>query len=330
MKIKNKDGTVNSLPIMIIVSVIIVVTYSLLFGFDIKEEVDTIMTDSKISTTKAIEKTTIKLCNNCSMRFKEVSFDVSTNGTVDVAELLSLDKIGLRNVTFDVSDPNLITIEPYSNTFLLTTGNQEGTAIIYATYGDITAETTINIIHPSKANVKFEYDYYFVAYKNRIEANIVTYPLGYNTNDIKFYTNDKTIVGISSKRPTITGKDYGEGTVYLNIGNITSEAKVYVVPNLITVKVQNGDKYQEARSITPIGDSFQLMITFTDSQHANYDNKNLSVSFENQGILAQSAYVGKGSEANSYIYQVDISGTGKAIMRVELSDGSYTLFEINR
>ncbi len=328
MKFKNKDGTVNSLPIVLIVSIVIIGVYTIIFGFDMKEEVGDVITEIEVTTTTTTETTTIQLCNDCSMRFKETAVDVSTNGEVDLNNLMVLDKIGIRNITFTSSDDNLLTINPYSNTFLARTGNQEGTVNIYASYGTINTEIKVNIIHPSKATIKFRYPYYFVSEKSSISPEIDTYPLGYNTSGMTFVSSDKKVFSASNNKNQISGKTVGEASYILSQGSISDMTTIYVVKNKINIKVQDGDSYKVQRDINVMGDQFDILVEYEDKEKQNFDNKNITITFNNVGLNAQAAYVTKGKEYNTLLYHIELSGTGRSTMRVELSDGSFTLFEI--
>ena len=341
MKIKNKDGTVNSLPIVLIVSVFIIASYLLVFGFDFDLNLQGSKkpSDGEESTyiaTKKQEQTTINLCLNCSMRFNNTSVDVATNASVDISSFLNLDGISIRNVNFEVSDANIISVQASGNTYLLSTGNLTGTATLYASYADVKAEININVISIATANVNFKYPYYFVATKGKVTPELDVYPLGYNISGISYTPSSKDMVSLSVDKntslPILTGKKLGEMTLTLNIGNSSSSTKIYVVENKVTVKVLEGDVYKERRSITPLSESFDVLVTFQDKYNQHFDNKSLSVSFDNQGLNASASYVGRGKESNSYIYHIEVYGAGKSTMRVDLADGygSFTLFEINK
>jgi len=329
MKFKNKDGTVNSLPIVIVFTVVAITSYILIFGIEFKEEVKNVVGNTT-TTTKTTEKTTIKLCNGCSMRFDNTSYDVSTNGEVDISSLMIFDKISIRDVTFTSSNESIMTIEPKGSTYYISTGNLDGSATITATYGEVRAEATINVIQPSKSEVKFKYPYYFVGVKEKIEPEIVTYPLGYNTNGIKFDTKDKQMLGVSKNKNTVTGKMQGSGTYTLNIGASVSSTTIYVVPNIIKVKVDQGGIYRQLREVSPIGDEFNVLITFEDNNKNNYNQNDLKITFIDEGVTGSIGYVSKSNEYNSYVYLVTARGTGKTTMKVELPDGSFTMFEIKK
>lgn len=330
MKIKNKDGTVNSLPICLIFTIVAVALHILVFGIDIKKENIPVISDIITTSTTTVESTTIKVCNGCSMRFTQNSIDVSTNGEADIADVMFFNKVSIRNVIFTSSDPNIFTVTPSGSTFKITTGNLEGSATLKAKYADMDMDLVVNVIHPSKAEVKFKYDYYFVGIKNKINPEYVTYPLGYNTNGIEFSGGTNKKISINKKNNTVTGKEAGEDIYYLQVGNIKSSTKIYIVPNVITVKTNENGSYKEARDITPQGTSFDVVIQFEDKNKDNFDNKNLTVSFDRNDLNANATYVKKHSDVNSYVYHIEINGTGKSIMRAELSDGSFTLFEINK
>ena len=328
MRFKNKDGTVNSLPIVLIFTIFAVSLHVLVFGFDFKKTVAPIVGDIITTQSKAPETTTIKVCNGCSMRFNVNSVDISTNGTLDIAEVITLDKVPLRSVTFESSDPNLFNVLAESGTFKIATGNMEGSAKLTAKYADIDITLVVNIMHPSKAEVKFKYPYYFCSLKEKISPEVVTYPYGYNTNGIEFSTADKKVISTSKGKNQLTGKAVGSATYSLEIGSIKASTTVYVVNNLITVKVSEGGSYKAVREVTPAGNSMDIIIQFEDKNRENFTNNNLNITFDNQGVNATATFVGKHSDINSYKYHVELSGTGKSVMRVELSDGSFTLFDI--
>ena len=330
MKFKNKDGTVNSLPIVLIFTVFAVALHILVFGFDFKKTVAPIVGDVITTKKTSVETTTIKVCNGCSMRFLNNSIDVSTNGEVDIATLMYFDKVSIRNVSFSSSDTNVFSIVPQSGTFKIATGNMEGSAILEAKYADIDITLVVNVVHPSKSEVKFKYPYYFCAVKEKITPEIETYPYGYNTDGMEFSTAQKGFVTTSKKSASISCKKAGSDTLSLSVGNNKSSTTIYVVPNLITVKVSEGGSYKAAREITPAGNSFDIVVQFEDKNKDNFDNKNLSITFDNQGLIANATYVSKHSDINSYKYHIELSGVGKSVMRVELGDGSFTLFEINK
>ena len=328
MKIKNKDGTINSLPICVIFTVFAIAIHILVFGIDFKESSVPFIGDI-ITTQKAnVETTTIKVCNGCSMRFTAESVDVSTNGEVDIAEFMNLNKVNMRNVSFSSSDTNLFSVLPSGNSFKVSTGNLEGSALLNAKYADMDLNIVVNVIHPSRAEVKYKYDYYFVGLKNKISPEIVTYPYGYNTSGMTFSAAGKNIISATKNKNVVSGRKVGEDIVTLEVGNIKASTKIYVVPNLITIKTNESGSYKEARNITPQGTSFDFVVQFEDKSKENFDNKNITISFDRNDLNANVKYVKKHSDINSYIYHMEFSGSGTSIMRVELSDGSFTLFEI--
>lgn len=333
MRIKNKDGTINSIPICIIFTVLAVVAHFFIFGFNFNKSSNSIIgTDNKATTTTTTKpNSSIDLCNDCSIRFRNDTVDVSTNGDVDLSSLIILDKTTIQSVSFTSSDPQVVKISPSGGSYHIVTSNLEGKAIITAKAGDNKVELIVNVIHPSKASVKFKYDYYFVSKSSGIYPEIETYPLGINLGDIKFSVNTKDIVYADGKKSFVKGNKTGEAIYSLETNGMKASTKIYSVPNLITIKVNSNGQYKQEREITPSGSSFEIIIQFEDKNRDNYDNSNLNISFDQNDLNARVTYSKRHNALNSYIYQVDnISGTGKSIMRVELPDGSFTLFEINK
>ena len=327
MRFKNKDGTVNAIPFILIATIVIVGIFILLYGFEIKDDVTTIMDDTHKRTTTST--TTIQLCKDCSIKFKEDSIDVSTNAEIDLNDMLTLDKVSIRNISFTTDNSDLISISSRGNTFVLKTNNQDGEANIYASYGTANAQAKIKIIHPSNASVKFKYPYYFVSPKSKVTADIDVYPLGYDISDITYETNNKAAI-MTGKDNIITGKSVGTSLYTLKIGNIIDTTTIYTVKNLITIKVADGDKYKEAKGLNTQSNSFEFLVHYEDVDHMNFDQRNISITFDSYGLSGAAAFISKGKESNSLIYHADLSGSGKATMRVTLSDGSFTLFDINK
>jgi hypothetical protein len=330
MKIKNKDGTINSLPICIIFSIFAVAIHILVFGVDIKEVSKPL--GGEIITTKNTTKanTTINMCNDCSMRFKYDTADVSTNGEFDISEILIVERIFLSSIKFDSSDKNIFTLSPSGSSIKIVTGNLEGSAVLSAQYGDKETKIVINVVHPSKASIKYKEDYYFVSLKNRITPELETYPFGYNLNGIAFTVDGKDIISVNKTSGEVSGRKVGTDIVRAKVGGLTASTKIIVVENLITVKINDAGTYKKAREITPSGNSFDFVIQFEDKNRANYDNKNLSITFDRNDLNADVSFVKKHSEANSYIYHMELSGSGTTTMRIDLPDGSFTLFDVHK
>ena len=326
---KNEDGTMKLIPLLLIITLVTGGLFYLLFSALLKQEVeDLVQRDTVTSKTTTTE---FKMCNGCSMRFTNPSIDVSTNGEFDIADHMEIDQVTFRNIKFTVDNEGLASVESVGSSYHIRTGNQEGTVILKAEYADKTAEITLNIISPSNAVVKFKYPYYFVKLGTRMTPEIEVYPYGLNTSNVKYEYDAqyKQILSIGATNGTVsTKKQAGEGIVSVNRNGVINSTKIYVVPTLIKIKIASGDNYKEAREIKPISDAFDILI-IPGEVSDSFDQKDISVSFSGE-LGAQIAYVNKGKEVNSYSYHIETTGTGHTTMRVDLSDGSFTLFEINR
>ena len=334
MAFKNKNGTVNSFPIVLIFTVLAIAGYLLLFGLDIKKKVEEVVDDFTTNTTKQTETTTIKLCNGCSMSFISDSFDFSTNADVDVRELLNLDKVSLRSVQFSSSNEQLVNVKSYANSFKVVTSNLNGQATITAKYDNITISAVINVINPSNGTVRFKYDYYFVAKGKNISPELSTYPYGLNISDVTYQCADEKIVSKSFR-----GNQVGETICYVVKNGKKQATKVFVVYDYIRVKTNQSGEYQEARSITPNGNSFDIQITYDRLTKKDFDQTNIQLDTIRNDIGATIKYVGPAANARTWIYHVEAPGTGKTVLKISIPDedlknkpgfNSFTYFEINK
>lgn len=337
MFFKNKDGTVNSFPIVLIFTVAAIAGYLVLFGIDIKKKVEDVVDDLTTNTTKVTETTTIKLCNGCSMSFINESFDFSTNADVDVRELLKLDKVSLRSVQFTSSNTSLVDVKPYANSFKVVTSNMNGSATITAKYDNITISAVINVMNPSNGTVKFKYDYYFVAKGKTIEPELTTYPYGLNTADITYSCSDEKLV--KPNKMMLKGVQVGETICTVTKGKSKASTKVYVVYDYIRVKTNQGGEYQEAREITPSGTSFDIQITYDKLSKKDFEAMDFQLSWARNDIGANCVYKEPAPNARTWVFHCETPGTGKSILKIALPDediknkpgfNSFTYFEINK
>ena len=336
---KNKDGTVNALPIVLIFTFIAISIYLLLFGVEIKRKVDDVVNDLTTTTTKTTETTTIKICNGCSMSFISESFDFSTNASVDVKELIKVDKIGIRNIDFTSSNPNLVSVNPHSNTFNVTTSNLNGAATITAKYADITITATINVINPSNGSVDFKYSDYFVVKGKKLVADVATYPYGLNYSDATFKCNNDN-VRVGEHENNFFANKIGDSVCTITKSGKKSTANIHVVYDYIRVKINESGEYKEARTINPSGNSFDVQISLDNLTKNNFDYQQIQTSWSRNDLNATITYVGPAPNANTWIYHIELNGTGKSILRIDLPDEStkqndprghsFTLFEINK
>ena len=337
MKFKNKDGTVNSFPIVLIFTVVAIAAYVLLFGIELKQKVDDVVSDLTETTTKATETTTIILCNGCSMSFISDSFEFASNSDVDVKELLKLDKVSLRSVQFSSSNEALVTVKPYANSFKVSTSNLTGSAVITAKYDTITISATINVINPSNGSANFKYDYYFLAKKRTIEPEISTQPYGLNIDDAKYSCANDKVASFEKDSNVLKGNQVGETLCTITKNGKKSTTKVYVIYDYIRVKTNQSGEYQEARSITPNGNSFDIQVTYDDFYNDHYDYRDLNVGFEQNDIGATITYVGPATSNRTWIYHIEAPGTGHSRLKIWINDAvaenkpnwnSFTYFDI--
>ena len=336
---KNKDGTVNALPIVLIFTFIAISIYLLLFGVEIKRKVDDVVNDLTTTTTKTTETPTIKICNGCSMNFISDSFDFSTNASVDVKEIINVNKIGVRNIDFTSSNPGLVSINSHSNTFNITTSNQNGSATITAKYADITISAIINVVNPSSGSVEFKYSDYFIAQGESFAADIITRPYGLNIDDATYKCNNDK-VSTDEHENNFSGYEIGTSVCTITKGGKKTTANIHVVYDNIRVRINESGEYKEARTISPSGNSFDIQISLDNKTKNNFDHQQIQTSWSRNDLNATITYIGPAPNINTWNYHIELNGTGKSILRIDLPDEStkpdephghsFMLFEINK
>ena len=329
--LKNEDGTMNLLPVVIIVTALCGVCFYFVFSSLTKTNSTTPTFDDRTVTTRSTEKTTIQLCNDCSMSFTQESYDVSTNGTIDLETLVKLDKVGINFVKFSVTDESLATIKPKNGTFMLNTGNNAGTVTLKAEYSTLTSVATLNVVNPTNTSISFKYPYYVIKKGGYVDPEIVTYPLGLKINDAKYNCNEMpdNPIGVDEGSGRISGNNVGENIANITKDGMKASTKVYVVENYITIKVKNGNQYKAIREYYPSNNIFDILVVL-DNNKNDYTDKDLSVYKVDGSLDVSAAYVSKGSEVNSYVYHVEAPGSGEATLKVQLSDGSFNFLVIKK
>jgi hypothetical protein len=333
MKIKNEDGTINSLPIIGIFTTLAIALYILLFGIEIKEKIEEKANEIMPTTTTTTTTAYKSLCNDCTFNFRESSFDVSVNAEVDLLELLNLNRITINYLKFTTSDDSVATTSPKHTTYVLKTGMKEGSTKITASYDGKTTETTINVISPTNGTVGFKYDYYIIKKGKNITPELTTYPYGLNINNLDYCpTTQNGIFNCNKKTGALSGKNVGSAKYTISFGKSKASTTIYVVNNLITVKVNKDGSVKEARDITPVSNSFDIVIEFETGKDESYDNNNLSITFDSNPLGASVSFIAPDKGKNTYVYKVNLTEgtTGTSTMRVALPDGSFTLFNITK
>jgi len=320
--LRNEDGTMNIMPVVIIVTLLCGACFYFVFS-SLLNTTPAPQTDDRIITTRTTEKTTIQLCNGCSLSFKESSFDVSTNGSLDLSEIVKLDKVSINFIKFSLDNDSIASIQGKRGTFYLNTGTNTGTVKLKAEYADQTSEATLNIVNPTNKSISFKYPYYFVKSQGEITPELVTYPLGLDIKDAEFSQpeNMDHCANVDSDTGRVSGNEVGEDIIKVTKDGITASTKIYVVENLITVKVHNGEQYKAVREYYPNEGIFDILVVLDKS---SYGVKDLNVYKLDGSLNINAAYVSKGTELNSFVYHIETSGSGEGTLRVDLANGSFT------
>ena len=74
---------------------------------------------------------------------------------------------------------------------------------------------------------------------------------------------------------------------------------------------------------------FDILVVL-DSNKNDYGSKDIMVSKVDGALNVGATYVSKGSEVNSFVYHIEVSGSGEATLKVQLSDGSFNFVVIKK
>ena len=334
MKFKNEDGTINAIPIAAVFTIFSIALYILLFGIQIKQDIEEDLEDTTPISTKApVETTTISLCNNCSMSFNVRSADVAINGLLDIKELLRLYRVNIANVKFTSGNEELFTVIAHGSSYAIKTGNVTGTAKLTAEFMDQKTDITINVVGMDNADIKFKYDYYIVRVDDSISPELTVYPYSLNLDIVKYCTGyNENYISCSEEENEVYGQQVGSSKYEIKYRNIKASTMIYVVKTLLTIKVNEDGTYKSTREVTPTGKSFDFTIYIDDKEKEGFDNKDISISFDSNPLDVTVKYAGPDKTKNSYVYHAELNenASGTSVMRATLSDGSFMLLNINK
>ena len=90
------------------------------------------------TTTTTTEPTTMKMCNNCNIKFKRSKVTIKSNTEIDLDELLSVSNMSMYQVRFKDYDKDLISIN--MNSLTIKSLDKIGSTTLVAYYEDVELE----------------------------------------------------------------------------------------------------------------------------------------------------------------------------------------------
>lgn len=325
---KNSDGTVKLGMTLAFTSVItFVLFFFFLRGFltfDTSSNNNNVVIQGKNNKAST---TTISLCNDCSFSFINSSITAVTNGTIDIKDIMNLNKVNIQSISFSIDNTSLAQVSQSGSTEIVNTGNQSGTVTLTASFQDKSESLQINIDANASVYYAYEKEYYYLDLSKNETPILYSYPYGSNTSDVTYSVSDKKYLGVDKKGKVTARKQIGTYQLVATGSNgASTSTNIIVVNNKITTKILEDDTYKEYDEYH-ISESkdLSLNITFEDNNHDEYTGVNVANDIQNNGgVSASVEYVGNGKSYKSYDFtiHVSVSGSGYSLIKFSLPDGS--------
>lgn len=325
---KNSDGTVKLGMTLAFTSVItFVLFFFFLRGFlvfDTSSSSNNVVIEGKNNKAST---TTISLCNDCSFSFISSSITAVTNGSIDINDIMNLNKINIQSIRFSVDNTALAQVSQSGNTEIVSTGGQSGIINLTATFQDKSESVQINIDGNASVYYVFEKEYYYLDLLKSETVKLNSYPYGSNTNDVTYSVSNKKTLSVDKKGKVTARKQIGSYQLIATGANgASATTNIIVVNNKITTKILEGDTYKEYDEYhVSESKDLSLNITFEDNNNDEYTGASIASDIQNSGGVSSSvSYVGSGKSYKSYEFtiHVDVSGSGYSLIRFSLPDGS--------
>lgn len=335
----NKDGTIKVLRATIAVMLVLFVAIfimAILMGSK-----DDLTVGGGTTTTQKIETTTIDLCRDCEMEFTQKSVTLNVDDSIDLKEIMKLEKVNIRNVKLSIEDTSLLEITASGDTLLLSSKDKIGTTNVTATYEGLESTLKVSVQSDEIRGAAFSQDIYYVYFGETSSLDITTEPEGMDVSLLDLAIDNTDIAEVNSQN-AIIGKNIGETTIRLNCNNTTDVATLYVVKNRIEIKVKNDNLYEAMENYkyqSNYAGGIDISISFEDRDNQGYTNEDLKFDVINAGSMNASVnYDGKNiSSDNLYNYHIAINVDmskealeNYSIIEVSLPDGSKTRLRIEK
>lgn len=332
----NEDGTVK-IPntIGVIAAVLVVGVFLVVLLMGTKGD----LANGKVTTTQKIGTTTIKLCNGCSLKFKETSYTMPSNTSIDLQDLLNIKKVNIKNVKITIEDKEIVMIEDKGKTLNLTSLDVLGSTKVTVEYEKLKTEIEI-IVDQDYINSAKLYDKVYYAYVGETtELDLDVSPKGAETSSLDLSVLDKNIADFDESGKLV-GKSVGETTIYLKDKDEVSSASLFVVDNRLTFKVKEDVLYKEMDEyhyLSNVNGYIEVSLKFEDRAGVGYTVNDIKSSVVNVGNIKADVVAYGANEADHTIanYRINISidntvvaDENYAIIYMMLPDGSKTRLKI--
>lgn len=319
----NEDGTIKMMNMLLLIIIVLAIAvgliYFLLFnGKNVTE-------GGKPVTSKNVTST-INLCKDCNMEFKEEEIILVTNQEYPLEELMNIKNINITSIKFAVDNTDYLTIEKgKDNKLVLKTKNMIGSASISASYDKIKINAKVIINEGEILSLGLLDHPYYIYLNKEVKIDIDSNPKNIDISKLNFYTNDANILDINNGM--IIGKMVGNAKLYLNYNDNIYEQDVYVVNDLIDISLKKGNKLESVYKIKiSKKEDINIIVSMDDNSHVGLTNENLVISHVDEGISGVVEYDGKNlGEERSYKYRISIgefTENGKMTIAFKHPDGT--------
>lgn len=333
---RNIDGTFKVINVSVFVFVLtfgILTALSLPLFLQDKAEPTT-----NNKTTSAVQSNDLVSCKNCAIEFYKKEMELAVGERVKIKDIIDLKDVDLINVSFSFDDKYLKR-ESIDGDYYLVTKEAIGSSEIVATYQKYTTKMTIKVVSDTVTSASFEKDIYYLYTGSTDELAITTVPSGASVKLVDFESDDEEVISFNSNHKAVA-KKVGSATIKLKAGDSVDSAKVYVMDNMISVKLKvdrvykEVDEYKHGSAATM---NYFLAVKFEDKKNAGYKREDISTSVEDKGSISSvvsfdSVY---SADSSTYIYKLVvkydstvIAEDNYSIITFKLPDGSLKQFKI--
>ena len=262
------------------------------------------------TTTTTTEPTTMKMCNNCNIKFKRSKVTIKSNTEIDLDELLSVSNMSMYQVKFKDYDKDLISIN--MNSLTIKSLDKIGSTTLVAYYEDVESSIEVIVDQDYINSAKFTSNVQYVHVGETKFLDMELTPVGIDRKYISLFTSDPNIVSID-ENGQIRGIATGDAVVSFESGKVKHECLVHVVLNKIEVAVKN-DKgvYTESESYdykSKLDGYLYFSIRFEDINNEGYNVDSLIIDIESHGSISTEGLKYQGTntaDSKAFLYMLPI------------------------
>lgn len=319
----NEDGTIKMLNMILVITIVLALASTLIFFLLFNNK--NITEGGKTLTSKDITST-INMCKNCSMEFKNKELILVTNQEYPLEEIIDTKNISLASIKYNISNTDYFTIETSKNNGLvLKTKDLIGESTLSAIYDKIKIDTKIIINEGEIISLNLLDHPYYIYLNKETKIDVDSNPKGIDISKFDLSVSDDTIISVNNGM--ILGKTLGNAKLYLNYNEDVYEQDVYVVNDLIDIQIKKENTYESIYKIKiDKKEDINVIVTIDDNSNAGLTNESLIISHIDEGISGVVEYDGKNlGETRSYKYRISISDleeNGKMTVIFQHPDGT--------